>query len=75
MKDRAKLIINIKITTKNGVISVHTCGETKKLVLAMSTNEAHIITGHHYEEQTHKIALDLGWSLKRDQSCCVSLVQ
>ena len=31
----------------------------------MSIEKAHIMTGNHDEEQTHKIAFELGWSLKK----------
>ena len=31
----------------------------------MSIDRAHTMTGHHDEEQTNKIALELGWPLKK----------
>ena len=42
------------------LFSAHYCRETKKLEW-----RAHIIKKHHDEEQTCKIALELGWSLKK----------
>ena len=32
----------------------------------MSIENAHMMTGHHYEDQTHRIALELGWPLKKE---------
>ena len=33
--------------------------------VTMSIEKAHRVTRHHNEEQTHKIALELGWSAKK----------
>ena len=67
-KGNAKLIFNIKITTKNGVIfCAYLWREYEIAAILTSTGKtisiekAHMMTGHHDEEQTHKIALGLGW--------------
>ena len=73
MKGGVKFVFNIKIMTK---ISVLFCVYLKRdhkisailsgTSMAKSIEKAHIMTGHHDEEQTHKIAMELGVSLKRN---------
>ena len=71
MKGSTKLVFDIKIRTKNGVIFYAYLQREHEIstVLAststtMNIEKAHIITRHHDEEQTHKIALELGCPLK-----------
>ena len=64
MKDSAKLFFNIKIMTKNVVIfCVYLQREHE--ISAILIEKVHIMTGHRDEKQTHKIALELGWSLMK----------
>ena len=65
MKGNAKLVIDIKIMTKNGVIfCAYLWREYKIAAILVSTSKtmsiekAHMMTGHHDEEQTHRIALE-----------------
>ena len=69
MKDSAKLVFGIKIMTKNGVIFCAYLWREHEIIvilsstgtIIMSVEKAHIMTRHHDEEQTHMIALELGW--------------
>ena len=74
MKGSEKLVLNIKITNTNGVIfCVYLWKEHEitailaSMGVTMSIEKVHIMTGHHNEEQTCKIALELGLSLKKNQ--------
>ena len=65
-KGNAKLVFDIKIPTKNGVVFCAYLQREYEItaILAstcktMSTEKAHRITWHHDEEQTHRIALEL----------------
>ena len=72
MKGSAKLVFGIRIMTKNDVIfsaylhwEHEICAILVDTSTTMSIEKAHIMTWHHDEEQTHKIALELGWPLKK----------
>ena len=72
MKESAKLVFDIKIMTKNGVIFCAYLQRDHEISViltstgvTMSIEKAHIMTRHHHEERQHKIALELGWSLKK----------
>ena len=74
MKGNAKLVFDAKILTKNGVIFCAYLRRESEItaILAstgttMSIKKAHMITRHHDEEPIHRIALQLGWPLKKDQ--------
>ena len=67
MKENEKLVFDIKIMIKNGVIFCayllreHKVGAVlASTCVAMSIEKAHIMTGHHDEELTQKIGLKLG---------------
>ena len=67
MKDSVKLVFNIKIMTKSGVIFfVYLWREHEiSAILAstgvtMSIDKVLVMTRHYDEEQTHKISLELG---------------
>ena len=73
MKDSANLVYNIRIMTKNGVIFCvqlwreHEIGAIlANTSVTISIEKAHIMTVHHNEMQIHKIALELGWLLKKE---------
>ena len=73
MNDSAKLVLNIKIMIKNGVIFCAFLWKKHKIsaILAsisvtMSIEKAHIMTRCWDEEQTHKTAMKLGWSFKKE---------
>ena len=68
MKNSVKLVFHIKIMTKNVVIfCVYLQREHEISAIldstgtAMSLEKAHTMKGHNDEEQTCKIALELGW--------------
>ena len=67
MKGNAKLVFDIKIMTKNGVIFCAYLQREYEITAVIantgttvSIEKTHMMTGHHNEEQTHKIALELG---------------
>ena len=71
MKDSAKLVFDIKIMAKNGVIFCAYLKSKYKIaaILAstsktMSIEKAHMMTGYHDNMQIHRIALEFGWPLK-----------
>ena len=71
-KGNSKLVFDIKITIENGIIfCAYLLREYEiAVVLAstgttMSIEKLHMMTGHHDEEQTCRIALELGWPLKK----------
>ena len=68
-----KLVFDIKIMTKSSLIFyAYLLREYKIAAImvsirtTMSIEKAHIMTGHHDEEQTHRIALELVWPLKKE---------
>ena len=72
MKGNAKLVFDIKIMTKNGVFFFVYLWKEYKIAailasthVTMSIEKAHIMTKHHDKEKTGRIALELGWSLKK----------
>ena len=72
IKGKVKLVFGIKITTNNNVIICSYVQREYKIaaILAstgstMSIKKAHIMTWHHDEERTCRIALELGWPLKK----------
>ena len=71
MKDSEKLVFDIMIMTKDDVIFCAYLQREHKISVILTSigviiriEMAHILTRHHNEEQTHKIALEMGWSLK-----------
>ena len=72
IKGSAKHVFDIKIMTKNGVIFCSYLQKEHEIaaILAstgttISIEKAHIMSRYHDEDQTHKIALELGWPLKK----------
>ena len=64
MKDSVKLVFDIKIMTKNGVIFFVYLWRDHEISAildstgaTMSIGKTHIMTKHHNEEQTHEIVL------------------
>ena len=65
MKGNAKLVFDIEITTKNGVIFCAYLQREYKIApmhastcITMSIEKVHMMTGHQDEEQAHRIALE-----------------
>ena len=74
-KDSAKLVFDIKIMIKNGGIFCMQLWKEHEVsaILAItsvtvSIEKTHIMTRHHNEEQTQKILMELGWSLKNKKA-------
>ena len=72
MKGNAKLVFKIEIVTKNDVIfcaylwreyGISTL--MASMGTTMSIERIHMMTKHHDEEQTHRIATELGWPSKK----------
>ena len=69
----AKLVFDVKIATKNGVIFCAYLQREHKIAATLANTgttvmiikKAHIMIKHHDKEQTHRIVLESGWPLKK----------
>ena len=65
MKDSAKLVSDGVIFCAYLQREHEISAILASISVTISIEKAHIMTGHHDEEHTHKIVRELGWSLKK----------